>query len=124
MLIGELAEATGVPARLLRYYEQQGLLRPERTGHGYREYPDCAVVRVQQIRGLLDAGLPTRIIRPLLPLLERSANGLVRPADLPQDVVGQLAEEAARLRERVARLSRDLESIELVLSAVPPRRDP
>ncbi|WP_431038464.1 MerR family transcriptional regulator [Streptomyces sp. P6-2-1] len=121
MLIGELARATGVPARLLRYYEQQGLLRPERTEHGYREYPAGDVARVQQIRGLLDAGLPTRIIRPLLPLLDQDTNGLIRPADLPREVVSQLEEEAARLRERVARLSRDLESIELVLRAVPPR---
>ncbi|MDX3853761.1 MerR family transcriptional regulator [Streptomyces sp. AK02-01A] len=124
MLIGELADATGVPARLLRYYEEQGLLRPERTESGYREYDPSAVVRVHQIRGLLDTGLPTRIIRPILPILDRSADGLVRPADLPQEVVDLLEEEAARLRERVARLSRDLESIEICLKAVPPRPAP
>ena len=38
MLIGELSCRTGVPARLLRYYEEQDLLHPERDSNGYRRY--------------------------------------------------------------------------------------
>ncbi|MEW2548841.1 MerR family transcriptional regulator [Streptomyces sp. NPDC047002] len=124
MRIGELAAATGVPARLLRYYEEQGLLEPGRTASGYRAYEASAVVRVRQIRGLLDAGLPTRIIRAVLPVVDRSPDGQARPAELPREVVALLEQEAVRLRERVARTSRDLESIELALRYVPPRTDP
>jgi DNA-binding transcriptional MerR regulator len=53
MRIGELAERTGVPARLLRYYEEQGLLTPARAANGYRDYGEPLVDRVAQIRGLL-----------------------------------------------------------------------
>ena len=60
---------TGVPARTLRYYEEQDLLHPERSGNGYRTYSESAVYRVQQIRGLLDSGLTTEIIRTILPYL-------------------------------------------------------
>ncbi|MEU6585410.1 MerR family transcriptional regulator [Nocardia sp. NPDC046763] len=67
VLIGELSRATGVPARLLRYYEEQGLLVPHRDSNGYRSYPATAPDRVARIRELLDAGLPTRDIRELLP---------------------------------------------------------
>ncbi|MTE17515.1 MerR family transcriptional regulator [Nocardia sp. CT2-14] len=67
MLIGELSRATGVPARLLRYYEEQGLLVPHRDSNGYRTYPDTAPDQVARIRELLAAGLPTRDIRELLP---------------------------------------------------------
>jgi DNA-binding transcriptional MerR regulator len=35
--------------------------------NGYRDYPEALADRVVQIRGLLDAGLPTRIIQQVLP---------------------------------------------------------
>src|SRR5687768_12458302 len=70
MRIGELAERTGTSRRLLRYYEEEGLLEPGRTPNGYRDYDDRFVERVAQIRGLLDAGIPVRIIRQLLPCLD------------------------------------------------------
>ena len=59
MRIGELSRRTRIPARMLRYYEEQGLLRPGREENGYRCYGPGTVELVQQIRGLLDAGLTT-----------------------------------------------------------------
>ena len=38
MRIGELSRRAGVSQRALRYYEEQGLLRPARRSSGYREY--------------------------------------------------------------------------------------
>ncbi len=67
MRIGELAQRTGVPPRLLRYYEDQGLLAPDRGETGYRDYAEPLVDRVLQIRGLLGSALPTRIIAQVLP---------------------------------------------------------
>jgi DNA-binding transcriptional MerR regulator len=62
MRIGELARRTGVDQRLLRYYEQQGLLRPARQANGYRKYEDGDVATVAWIRRLLGAGLSTATI--------------------------------------------------------------
>jgi DNA-binding transcriptional MerR regulator len=62
MRIGELAARTGVSRRLLRYYEEQGLVTPSRALNGYREYGEAHVDVVRQITGLLDAGLTTRMI--------------------------------------------------------------
>ncbi|GAA5131258.1 MerR family transcriptional regulator [Pseudonocardia adelaidensis] len=70
MLIGELARLTSVSPRLLRYYEQQGLLTSSRLPNGYRDYADDAPLIVGQIRALLDAGLPTEVIREVLPCAE------------------------------------------------------
>jgi DNA-binding transcriptional MerR regulator len=67
MLIGELSRRTGVHAHLLRYYEAQGLLDPERVASGYRRYDTDAVLVVAQIRKLLDAGLSTQEIASVLP---------------------------------------------------------
>lgn len=65
MRIGELASASGVSTRALRYYEQRGLLEAGRQSNGYREYEEAAVTRVQNIRTLLDAGLSAENIREL-----------------------------------------------------------
>src|SRR5690606_34688872 len=62
MRIGAVAELTGVSVRLLRYYEERGLLRPHRSPNGYREYGAADIDRVWGIRWLLDAGMPTSTI--------------------------------------------------------------
>ncbi|MGW0531097.1 MerR family transcriptional regulator [Streptomyces sp. NPDC003032] len=67
MKIGELARAAGVSVRLLRYYEEQGLITSCRTDGGHRQYGAAALTTVTRIRTLLAAGLPTRIIRDLMP---------------------------------------------------------
>ncbi|MDI2128405.1 MerR family transcriptional regulator [Yinghuangia seranimata] len=67
MLIGELSKRTGVSTRLLRYYEEQGLLTADRDANGYRSYGDASVLTVRKIRVLLGAGLSTEVIRFVLP---------------------------------------------------------
>ncbi|MFI9332480.1 MerR family transcriptional regulator [Kitasatospora sp. NPDC052868] len=67
MKIGELSRLTGVSVRALRYYEEEGPIRPTRGGNGYRDYCEGADEVVRQIRGLIECGLPTRIVRDILP---------------------------------------------------------
>jgi DNA-binding transcriptional MerR regulator len=64
--IAELAARTGVAARLLRYYEERGLLTPARDDRGWRSYDESDEARVGEIRGLIEAGLPTAAIVQLL----------------------------------------------------------
>ncbi|MEU0548689.1 MerR family transcriptional regulator [Micromonospora sp. NPDC005979] len=74
MRIGELATSTGVSVRALRYYEEQSLLIPERSGGGQRQYGDKAVDRVQLIQTLYAAGLSSRTILDLLPCVDAQVN--------------------------------------------------
>ncbi|MGH3812306.1 MAG: MerR family transcriptional regulator [Pseudonocardiaceae bacterium] len=66
MRIGELADLTGVSPRSLRYYEQQGLLVPQRGDNGYRVYSQLDAVRAANIRDFLDAGLTLEEVRPAM----------------------------------------------------------
>ncbi len=116
MRIGELSGRTGVPARLLRYYEEQDLLHPERDCNGYRCYAAADVDRVEQIRGLLDSGLTTEIIRRILPYL---ACGIHLPAQcLTAETAELLEREAERLGQRIDCLSRNRDAILGYLTAV------
>lgn len=67
MQIGELSKRTAVSVRMLRYYEDEGLLRPLRKSSGYREYGDAEEQTVRRIRLLGTAGLTLETIRQILP---------------------------------------------------------
>jgi DNA-binding transcriptional MerR regulator len=69
MLIGELAERAGTSTRTLRYYEEQGLVRPERDANGYRQYDDAELRVVHEIRALLAVGFGLDDIRPFVACL-------------------------------------------------------
>ncbi|WP_131755397.1 MerR family transcriptional regulator [Actinomadura fibrosa] len=118
MRIGELARRTGVPARMLRYYEEQDLLHPRRAANGYRQYDEPAVWRVQQIRGLLDSGLTTEIIRRILPFLDRPDAIHPHPDCLTADTAALLRREAERLQQRIECLARNRDAIYAYLAAV------
>jgi DNA-binding transcriptional MerR regulator len=114
--IGELSGRTGIPARLLRYYEEQDLLHPDRDSSGYRSYSEADASRVGQIRGLLEAGLTTEIIRRILPFLD---GGIHLPAQcLTADTARLLEDEAERLGRRIDCLSRNRDALLRYLAAV------
>lgn len=68
MKIGELAEATGLAASRIRFYEKIGLLRSvRRQSNGYRSYPQEAVTFLQLITSAQQAGFSLDELRALLP---------------------------------------------------------
>ncbi|MBF9071353.1 MerR family transcriptional regulator [Streptacidiphilus fuscans] len=119
MRIGELSERTGTQRRLLRYYEEQGLLDAERSANGYRDYDERCVDRVLQIRGLLDSGLSTRVIKQILPCL---ATGDIYVTNATPDTIAALEAEHDRMAARVTCLTRSLDAVSAYLDAV--RRSP
>jgi DNA-binding transcriptional MerR regulator len=116
MRIGELAERTGTPRRLLRYYEEQGLILPGRSPNGYRDYDERLVDRVMQIRGLLDAGLPTRIIKQILPCLDKPR--AIHFTDATPEMIATLELERDRMTRRIECLTRNRNAIGDYLDAV------
>ncbi|MFI9081478.1 MerR family transcriptional regulator [Streptomyces sioyaensis] len=118
--IGELAQRTQVPTRLLRYYEEQGLLSPMRAENGYRIYCETSVTRVQQIRGLLDAGLSTRTIRSFLPCLRQSDDSSLPPTCVTPEVAGALQQEAEKIQKLIDSLTRSRDALKAYLATLHP----
>ncbi|MGQ0842810.1 MAG: heavy metal-responsive transcriptional regulator [Sporichthyaceae bacterium] len=69
MLIGELAQASGLTTKTIRFYEERGLIAaPPRTAGGYRDYPEQALGRLRFIRDAQSAGLTLAELRSILAL--------------------------------------------------------
>jgi len=115
MRIGDLADRTGVSRRLLRYYEEQGLLRPVRQPNGYRTYAESDVTAVRHIRGLLVAGLPTTVIAEVLDCVHDDGPRVV-PSGCP-GMVAHLQRENARIIESITRLQATQKALGSLLAA-------
>lgn len=91
MAIPRLAERIGVTPRVLRYWEEQGLISPTRE-HGKLRYSprDLAIARL--IRRLIDAGIGVEGVRMLKRLAERDVR---RSAGSGEETA--LVEEALRI---------------------------
>ncbi|GAB3836359.1 MerR family transcriptional regulator [Micromonospora andamanensis] len=108
MRIGELAARTGVSARSIRYYEEQGLLVSTRTASGQRIFSEAAVQRVRLIQRLFDAGLSSRRMYELLPCM---TNPDIRTSWLTD----RLGEERDRVVAEMAQLARTVSALEDII---------
>jgi len=113
MRIGEVTARTGIPPRMLRYYEEQGLLTSERADNGYREYDDDAVERAQRVRGLIQAGLSTRMVKVVLDL-EADCRA-AQPPSCTRALAEELAAELQALDDRLACLTKSRDAVALYL---------
>jgi DNA-binding transcriptional MerR regulator len=78
--IGQLAKATGVAAKTIRYYEEIGVLpTPSRTAAGYRQYDQSGVHRLRFIRRARSLGLPLRDVKTVIVSLDGGPRPGLRP---------------------------------------------
>jgi DNA-binding transcriptional MerR regulator len=96
--VGELAEAGGVTADTVRYYERVGLLLPpRRTPTGYRAYGADSVDRLRFIQGAQRLGLRLRDIADLLAVRDTGVCPCEPAEQLLRRRLAELDAEMARL---------------------------
>ena len=91
--IGELARESGASVRMLRFYEQLGLLAPVRNAAGYRLYDAADVALVRKVRLLNQAGLPLKTLALMRDCLR----------DEPQDFCAELRRALHAQQAEIAR---------------------
>ena len=110
LTIGDLARATGVAAKTIRYYEEIGVLpAPRRTPAGCRQYDEPGVRRVRFIGRARTLGLPLRQLKTLAATLDGSARPALRPR-----LLALVREQLSQVRNQIADLhllERELEQV-------------
>jgi Cu(I)-responsive transcriptional regulator len=95
--IGEAAARSGVSAKMIRHYEEMGLIpKARRTGSGYRTYADSDVHTLRFIRHARDLGFAIRDIGGLLDLWQ---NRRRRSSEVKALALAHIQELEARIAE-------------------------
>lgn len=95
--IGQAAAASGVSAKMIRHYEEVGLLpAAQRTDSGYRQYGDADVQTLRFVRHSRDLGFSIEQIRELLGLWQNRKRPSRQVRALAQAHIEELD---AKLRE-------------------------
>jgi MerR family transcriptional regulator, copper efflux regulator len=106
MNIGQAASATGVSAKMIRWYEQQGLIpQATRSDSNYRHYTETDLHRLRFIRRARDLGFSIRQISELLALWNDRGRA-------SSDVKALAVAHAAALRGRITELEGMVSSID------------
>ncbi|MFN4056942.1 MAG: Cu(I)-responsive transcriptional regulator [Roseinatronobacter sp.] len=97
MNIGDAARATGVSTKMIRYYEDIGLIPPAaRTLSGYRVYSEQDIHKLRFIRRARDLGFTVDGIGDLLGLWADRAR---QSADVKRLAMAHVADLRAKIRE-------------------------
>ncbi|WP_411754030.1 MerR family transcriptional regulator [Serratia sp. (in: enterobacteria)] len=112
MKIKELSKNTGVSPRMIRYYEEQGLLKPERTMAGYRNFSKKDLAIIKSIQSLQRVGLTLDAVRVLMPCI-LSEPLRISPCPI---IVATLKEQRGKIQKDLSKNSHALLLIEQFLS--------
>ena len=107
MNIGEVAEASGLPAKTIRYYEDIELIRPARDANGYRAFRESDLHKLTFLARARALGFAIEDCRTLLALYEDEGRSS-----------GEVKEIAARHLDEIAAKIADLRAMEKTLKAL------
>jgi len=97
MNIGEAANLTGISAKMIRYYEETGLLPPAgRRQSGYRSYGEHDLHRLRFVRRARDFGFSMEQIKALLQLWADKSRA---SAEIKEITLSQVAAIDAKIAE-------------------------
>jgi DNA-binding transcriptional MerR regulator len=112
---GDMARLSGNTLRTVRFYEEAGILQPDRrSAGGHRLFSQRQLDRLRFISDMRLAGLSLEQIRELLDLKPGSQTGLEAAERLEEALEGQID----RLQERIkqySRLQRELKRVHRLL---------
>ena len=110
MNIGQASQASGVSAKMIRYYESIGLIQPaQRNDSGYRQYAENEIRALRFVKRARELGFSLERIRTLVGLWEDKTRHSADVKKLAEQYIAELDQDIAKLqsiREQLAHLAR------------------
>mgnify|MGYP001589246186 CR=1 FL=1 len=97
MNIGEIAEKSGLPAKTIRYYEDIGLVEPNRSDNGYRRFNDNDLHKLTFLCRARTLGFSIEDCRTLMALYEDETRASA-------DVKSVAKQHLSRIDEKITQL--------------------
>ncbi|MCZ4258854.1 Cu(I)-responsive transcriptional regulator [Sulfitobacter sp. G21635-S1] len=117
MNIGRAATETGLSVKTIRYYEEIGLVEPERAENGYRDFGDQQITQLRMLAQARHLGFGLEECRRLLDL---NAD----PARASRDVKALALRNLDTVRSKIGQLQALEGQLETLISQCPGDDDP
>ena len=98
MNIGRAADQSGLPVKTIRYYEEIGLVTPQRRDNGYRDYCNTDIHKLRFIQRARSLGFDIETCRQLLGLYENDERASAQVKALAMSHLEDLERKAAELQ--------------------------
>ena len=108
--IAELADAFGITMRAIRFYEDKGLLQPQRVG-GQRVFTEADRTRLKLILRAKSIGTKLSDIKTFLELYGREGEGRIQQLEF---VIERTAREIEQLKAKKAEIETTLKELQVI----------
>lgn len=98
MNIGQVAERSGLPAKTIRYYEDIGLITPQRLSNGYRSFQDSDLHKLAFLGRARALGFSIEDCRALMALYEDKKRASADVKRIAQENLVRIDEKIAQLQ--------------------------
>ncbi|AHD11769.1 Cu(I)-responsive transcriptional regulator (plasmid) [Phaeobacter inhibens] len=98
MNIGDVSRQSGVPPKTIRYYEEIGLIRPNRSENGYRAFTENHVHKLAFLGRARALGFTIEDCRTLLALYEDENRESMQVKAVAEEHLRQIEEKIEKLQ--------------------------
>ncbi len=98
MNIGSVSEKSGLPAKTIRYYEDIGLISPDRRDNSYRDYSNEDVHRLRFLQRSRSLGFSVEECRQLLSLYGDTARESAEVKAIATAKLGEIERKIVELQ--------------------------
>lgn len=97
MNIGQAADISGLPAKTIRYYEEIGLVQPDRSPNGYRDFGETEVHKLRFLHRARTLGFSIEDCRTLLALYEDKSRASAEVKEVAERHLREIDRKIAEL---------------------------